>query len=415
MRVLILGGGGREHALAWKIAASPLLQKLYISPGNPGTAELGENIAGDILDPKAVLKLVQTLGIDLMVIGPEACLAAGVTDAVRAGAPGCRVLGPHRAGARLEWSKAYAKDFMNKYGIPTARHLVFSDRAAAADYLADCPLPVVVKADGLAAGKGVVVARTRTEALAARSIPPLEQPMVVEEFLSGREVSVLALTDGRRYHLLPPVRDYKALEDGDRGPNTGGMGAYSPVPGIGKDELAAIDSIAAKTLRGLLREGVEYRGIIYLGLMITGEGVKLLEYNARFGDPECQVLMSQLESDLLLYLSQAANGMLPEDPPEWSTDSACLVVACGGDYPHLPSFGLPITGIEQARAAGCLVFQAGTALIDGQLVTGGGRVLNVLGRGAGMEHARHQAYQGFAAIAFPNMRFRTDIGEGVVL
>ena len=413
MRVLIIGSGGREHALAWKISASPLCTKLFVAPGNPGTAAYGENVACDICDPAAVARLVQSLCIELLVIGPEAALASGVADAVRAEVPSCYVFGPTKAGARLEWSKAYAKNFMNKYGIPTAGHYTFAAPKEAARHLADCALPVVVKADGLAAGKGVIIAKTRREAVGAADSLPAGQAVVVEEFLEGREASVLLMTDGRRYHLMPPVRDYKALLENNLGPNTGGMGAYAPLPDLTVRDVSDIKTIAERTTFGVVSEKLDYRGIIYLGLMVTAEGVKVLEYNARFGDPECQVLMSLWQSDLLYYLAQAAKGELPSTPPAWSDNCACLVVACSGDYPYSPSRGEEITGIREAAAAGHLVFQAGAAESDGRLVTNGGRVLNVLGLQPEMAMARGEAYRGLTYLNFAGMRFRKDIGQEV--
>ncbi|MBS4055489.1 MAG: phosphoribosylamine--glycine ligase [Thermaerobacter sp.] len=415
MRVLVLGHGGREHALAWKIAASPLCTKLYIAPGNPGTADLGENVACDICDTSAVVSLVRDLAIELLVIGPEAPLASGVADAVRYEVPSCFVFGPTKAGARLEWSKAYAKTFMNKYGVPTAGHHTFSSPKDAAFHLENCALPVVVKADGLAAGKGVIIAKTRAQAVAAVGMLPLGQTVVVEEFLVGREASVLVITDGRRCHLLPPVRDYKALLENNLGPNTGGMGAYAPLSDLTARDLSEIKALAERTLAGLVDEGLDYRGIIYLGLMLTEEGVKVLEYNARFGDPECQLLMALLESDLLYYLYHAARGELPIEPPTCSEDCACLVVACGGDYPYSPSQGEVITGLAEAVAAGHLVFQAGTAEAEGHLVANGGRILNVVGRHQEMSRACQEAYQALNYLKFAGMRFRGDIGQEEVL
>jgi len=414
MRVLIIGSGGREHALAWKISASPLCTKLFIAPGNPGTAAYGENVVCDICDPAAVVSLVQSLSIELLVIGPEAALARGVADAVRAEVPSCDVFGPTKAGARLEWSKAYAKTFMNKYGIPTARHYTFAAPKEAARHLADCALPVVVKADGLAAGKGVIIAKTRAQAMSAVDSLPEEQAIVVEEFLEGSEASVLLMTDGWRYHLLPPVRDYKALLENNVGPNTGGMGAIVPLSDLTARDLGEIEAIAERTIFGLVSEKLDYRGIIYLGLMVTAAGVKVLEYNARFGDPECQVLMSLWQSDLLYYLAQAAKGELPSTPPAWSDACVCLVVACGGDYPYSPSRGEEITGLREAVAAGHLVFQAGTAEKEGKLVTNGGRVLNVLGQHQEMAMAQRAAYRGLTYLNFAGMRFRKDIGQEVV-
>jgi len=411
MRVLLLGSGAREHALAWKISASPLLGALYTAPGNPGTALLGENVACDILDPDAVTALARRLAIDLLLIGGEAPLAAGVADAVRNNYPSCLVFGPGKAGARLEWSKAYAKTFMQKYHLPTAEYQCFDTAAKAGAYLATAPLPIVVKADGLAGGKGVIIAHTRQEALAAPSLLPTTGKIIVEEFLAGREASVFVLTDGQRHQVLPATEDHKQLLDGDAGPNTGGMGAYSPLPHLNDRLQAEIEAIARHTLVGLTAEGVDYRGVIFLGLMLTAKGVNLLEFNARFGDPECQVLMAKLTSDILPYLYHAARGELELPSLRWSPDHVALVVACGADYPQSPSRGLPITGIEAAEREGAVVFHAGTALQAGRLVTDGGRILNVLGRGETLALALEQAYNGLRHISFPGMHYRRDIGR----
>lgn len=411
MRILVLGKNGREHALAWKISQSPLVTELYCSPGNPGTAQIASNVACNIINPSAVVALTKELNIDLLVIGPEDPLAAGVADAVKQHNPSCAVFGPSCAGARLEWSKAYSKGFMKKYGIPTAEYHTFTDRAAAVTYLRDCPLPIVVKADGLAAGKGVVIAYTHAQAVSAVAHLPAEQSLVVEEFLVGREVSVFAITDGESYHVLEAAEDHKQLNDGDTGPNTGGMGAYSPVDYLTPELTLAVKQILDRTLHGLKYENAEYRGVLYLGLMVKESDVKLLEYNARFGDPECQVLMSRLDSDIVPYLLGAATGQLPLAPLVWSTDAVALVVACGGEYPAQGSQGVTIRGLEQAQARGCTVFHAGTALVADQLVTNGGRILNVAGKRPKLAEALRLTYQGMKEVSFTGMHYRTDIGQ----
>lgn len=411
MRILVLGKNGREHSLVWKISQSSLVTELFCSPGNPGTAQIAANVPCDITDPHAVVALTKELNIDLLVIGPEGPLAAGVADAVKQHNLLCAVFGPSCAGARLEWSKAYSKGFMKKYGIPTAEYQTFTDRVAAVTYLSDCPLPIVVKADGLAAGKGVVIAYTHEEAVAAVAHLPAEQSLVVEEFIVGREVSVFAITDGSRYHVLEAAEDHKQLYDGDSGPNTGGMGAYSPVDYLTPELTQAVKKILDLTLHGLKEEKAEYRGLLYLGLMVMGSDVKLLEYNARFGDPECQVLMSRLDSDLVPYLLGAATGQLPLAPLVWSRDAVALVVACGGEYPAQESQGVAISGLEQAQVRGCTVFHAGTALIAGQLVTYGGRILNIVGKRPKLDEALRLAYQGMKEVSFTGMHYRTDIGQ----
>lgn len=411
MRVMILGNGAREHALAHKIAASPKLTALYTAPGNTGTALLGENITCNILDPAAVVELSLRLNLDLVVVGGEAPLEAGVADAIRQDNPPCAVFGPSRRGARLEWSKAYAKHFMDKYGLPTADYRCFTEAGPAQAYLSECSLPVVVKADGLAAGKGVAIAHTREQAKEAAALLAHHGTIIVEEFLLGREASVLVLTDGQNSHMMPPLEDHKQLCDGDEGPNTGGMGAYSPVAYWNDDLQAATAAIVASTLTGLRAEGVDYRGVIYLGLMLTNNGIKLLEFNSRFGDPECQVLLTKLDGDILPYLYDAARGELSDAPMQWSRDYVSVVVACGGEYPGAPSVDAPITGLAAAEATGCLVFHAGTALREGELVTNGGRILSVVGRGASLGGALKQAYAGLTHIHFNGMHYRRDIGR----
>lgn len=411
MRVMVLGQNGREHALAWKLAQSPNITKLYIAPGNPGTAQVGENVPCNVLNPTEVAELTKRFGIDLLIVGPEAPLERGVADEVRNLNPRCAIFGPTRAGARLEWSKAYSKGFMRKYGIPTADYSAFTDANEALVHLSHCKLPVVIKADGLAAGKGVVIAFTREQALAAPKELPQGHFLVIEEFLLGREVSIFALTDGTRHIILEAAEDHKQLLDGDHGPNTGGMGAYSPVDYLDEELILAAHSITEKTLKGLREEGADYRGVIYLGLMLTAQGVKVLEYNSRFGDPECQVLMLRMESDLLAYLYGAAQGVLPHEPIKWSKDYAALVVACGGDYPEASSRGQPIEGLEKAAQNGRLVFHAGTALQEGALVTNGGRILNVASRGETLEQALKSVYEGCREIHFERMHFRQDIGR----
>jgi len=411
MRVLVLGKNGREHALAWKIAQSPLVTKVYCAPGNPGTANIAENISCDILNPQAVVALTYELKIDLLVIGPEDPLAAGVADTVRSSNPSCAVFGPNRDGARLEWSKAYSKAFMQKYGIPTAEYMTFVNRPEAQKYLETCRLPIVIKADGLAAGKGVIIAHTREDALQAVMQLPQQQSLVIEEYLVGSEVSVFAITDGDGYHILESAEDHKQLFDGDMGPNTGGMGAYSPVKHMNPELNLAVKQILDNTMRGLKQEGIDYRGVLFLGLMLTSEGPKVLEYNARFGDPECQVLMSRLSSDVVPYLFGAAKGKLPEALPEWSSDHVALIVACGGEYPAQSSKGQVISGIEEAESMGCTVFHAGTAIQDNLLVTNGGRILNVVAKHTSLAGTLELAYKGIAKVSFAGMHYRKDIGQ----
>jgi len=416
MNVLLLGSGGREHALAWKLAQSPLLAKLFAAPGNPGIAEHAQIVALDAADHRAVVDFCRRHAIELVVIGPEAPLVDGLADNLRA--TGFAVFGPNKAAAQLEGSKGYTKDLCARYGIPTARYCRASDRLAAEAALEDFPLPVVIKADGLAAGKGVIIAATPEEAQAALGemfdggFGGAGEAVVIEEFLEGEEASFFALTDGMTVLPFGNAQDHKRVGDGDTGPNTGGMGAYSPAA-IVTPEVAqrVMREIVVPTVRAQAERGAPYSGILYAGLMLTAEGPKLIEYNVRFGDPECQVLMMRLEGDLLPLMLATARGRLAEaEAPRFAKDAALTVVMAANGYPGTPERGGAIAGIAEAEAEGASVFHAGTILEDGRLVANGGRVLAVTARGASVAEARERAYAALDRIDFPSGFCRRDIG-----
>ncbi|HEX7751642.1 MAG TPA: phosphoribosylamine--glycine ligase [Novosphingobium sp.] len=422
MNILLLGSGGREHALAWKLAQSRLLSgsgdKLYAAPGNPGIAEHAKLVALDVTDHAATVTFCEAHRIGLVVIGPEAPLVDGLADSLRgAGFP---VFGPSRLAARLEGSKGFTKDLCTRANIPTAGYARVASADAARVALARFGVPVVIKADGLAAGKGVTVAMTREEADAAVDdifagrFGEAGAEAVVEEFLEGEEASFFALTDGSTIVPFGSAQDHKRVGDGDTGPNTGGMGAYSPAPVLTPLlEGEAIERIVAPTVRAMKDEGMPYVGVLYAGLMLTRDGVKLIEYNARFGDPECQVLMSRLESDLgELLLACAENRLAAIAPPRFSPDTALTVVIAAEGYPDTPRKGGRIDGIPAAEVGGAKVFHAGTALGgDGVLTASGGRVLNVTARGPSVRSAQAQAYAAVDAIDFPEGFCRRDIGQ----
>ncbi|WP_066591692.1 phosphoribosylamine--glycine ligase [Sphingomonas pruni] len=412
MNVLLIGSGGREHGLAWKLAQSPLLTKLYAAPGNPGIAESAELVAIDVTDHDAVVDFCRTHLVELVVVGPEAPLVAGIGDDLRAA--GFAVFGPDKAPAQLEGSKAFTKALCDRANIPTAGYRAVHSLEEARAALAAFGAPVVVKADGLAAGKGVIVAMTTAEAEDAVEALFAEPgaSAVIEEFLEGEEVSLFVLTDGRAMVAFGSAQDHKRVGDGDTGPNTGGMGAYSPARVLTPDlEAQALREIVAPTIATLAAEGMPYSGVLYAGLMLTADGPKLIEYNARFGDPECQVLMMRLDSDLLPLLLAIAQGRLAEAPvPVFSDDVALTVVMAAAGYPGTPETGGAIGGIDAAEQAGAKVFQAGTKLVDGRLVAAGGRVLAVTARGEDVRTAQDAAYRAVDAIDFPTGFCRRDIG-----
>ncbi len=412
MRVLVVGSGAREHALAWKIAQSPALTRLVCAPGNPGTATLATNRPLVAEDPQAVTALARDERADLVVVGPELPLSRGVADALRR--VGIPVFGPDAAAAHLEASKAFAKDVMASAGVPTAAHRTFDNARAAEDY-ARTRGRLVVKADGLAAGKGVVVAGSAEEAVQAiRELSALGAAgsrLVLEEALEGEELSVIALADGERYVLLPPAQDHKRLLDGDLGPNTGGMGAVSPSPLLDERGLEAVgETVIAPVLQEMARRGHPFTGALYAGLMLTPSGVRVLEFNARFGDPEAQVLVLQLAEDLLPLLHACARGTLVPRTLDVAPGASVGVVLASAGYPGTPRTGLPITG-TLGLAAGTHIFHAATAVVEGELVTAGGRVLTVCARGASLDEARRAVYGAVSRIHFDGMQLRHDIGE----
>jgi phosphoribosylamine--glycine ligase len=411
MNVLLLGSGGREHALAWKLAASPLLTKLYAAPGNPGVAQEAECVALDVADHGAVAAFCGEKKIDLVVVGPEAPLVAGLADDLRAA--GIRVFGPSKAAAQLEGSKGFTKDLCARYAIPTAAYRRFSDAAAARAYVEAQGVPIVVKADGLAAGKGVTVATTVEEALAAVDAclagPGAE--LVIEECLFGEEVSFFCLCDGKTALPFGSAQDHKRVGDGDTGPNTGGMGAYSPASIMTPDITArTMREIIEPTLKGMTEMGAPFVGVLFAGLMLTADGPKLIEYNTRFGDPECQVLMLRLKDDLLVLLNAAADGQLSHMSARWRDEAALTVVMAAKGYPGTPLRGTVIRGLDAAAAAGAEIFHAGTALEDGRIVANGGRVLNVTATGRTVREAKDKAYAAIAKIDWPEGFCRSDIG-----
>jgi phosphoribosylamine---glycine ligase len=397
VKVLLVGSGGREHALAWKLAQAPGLTALHAAPGNPGIAALGDCHPVRADDAEALLGLARSLDADLAVIGPEAPLVAGVADALRRS--GVRVFGPGRAAARIEGSKSFAKDVMAAAGVPTAE--TFSVARP----------PCVVKVDGLAAGKGVFVCETAAQLDGAlRAASAFEGPIVIEELLAGDEVSVFALCDGQRVVPLAPAQDFKRIGDGDTGPNTGGMGAFSPVPGLGPMEVAElVEKIHRPVIDELARRGAPFIGVLFAGLMLTKSGPKVLEFNARFGDPETQSILPRLGGDLLGALAAAAGGDLDGVELAISERAAVSVVLAADGYPERADAGTTINGIEDAEAAGALVFHAGTALRGERLVTNGGRILSVTGTGATVAEARERAYDGCGRIRFDGMQYRRDI------
>jgi phosphoribosylamine--glycine ligase len=418
MKVLLVGGGGREHALAWKLAASPLVDALYAAPGNPGIARHARCLPIESNAHGELVAFAERERIDFTVVGPEIPLVAGLAD--RFAERGLLALGPSAQAARLEGSKAFAKGLMRDHGIPTAAFATFSDRAAALRYCREIGPPLVVKADGLAAGKGAIVCRTLADAAQAveqlmeqRVFGQAGATVVIEEFLSGQEVSFFVVANGEEGLALGAAQDHKAVFDGDRGPNTGGMGAYSPVPFFGPAEAATVmTSIATPTIEALAKEGAGYHGILYVGLMLTAAGPKVVEFNCRFGDPECQVLMPSLTSDLLPLLLAAARGDELPEAVDWTGDASVCVNLASPGYPNAYPTGLPIAGIEAAEALpGIRVFHAGTAERDGRLVTAGGRVLGVTATAPALGEAISRAYEAIARIRFDGMHYRTDIGR----
>ena len=418
MKVLVIGGGGREHSLVWKLAQSPRVAKVYCAPGNGGIGAIAELAP---IGPEEIDKLAQFAEreqINLTVAGPELPLTLGIADLFRK--RGLRLFGPDREAARLEGSKGFTKEMLRENRIPTAAFATFSDAASARKYLAGRKPPYVIKADGLAAGKGVLISATRAEAEAAvddilirRAFGAAGERVVIEEFLEGEEASFMVLTDGERILPLASSQDHKRVFEGDRGPNTGGMGAYSPAPVVtGEVQRRVMEEILRPLLQGLGKRGIRYRGVLYVGLMITGDGPKVLEFNARFGDPECQPLMLRLKSDLAPLLEATIDGKLGEVQAEWTEDTAVCVVMCAAGYPGAYEKGKEIQGLERLKDwKRGVVFHAGTTKQAGRCFTSGGRVLGVTALGNTVQEAVREVYQAVGQIEWDGMHYRKDIAQ----
>lgn len=417
MKVLVIGNGGREHAICWKLHQSPLVTKIYCCPGNAGTAEIAENIKVDPDVIEEIADFAEQNRIDLTVVGPEAYLAQGTVDYFQM--RGLKVYGPNLEAARLESSKAFAKEFMNKYRIPTARSQVFTVPEAAKEYIRETGAPIVVKADGLAAGKGVVVAfdletalRAIDDMMVAKIFGQSGAAVIIEEYLDGEEASLLAFCDGNEAVPMLPVQDHKRVGDGDTGPNTGGMGTYTPTTAFTPEiKERVIREILTPTIQGMKAEGTPFVGTLFLGLMLTKNGPKVIEYNVRFGDPETQVLLPLLESDLAQIFSDCIDGILKPESVRWKKDTtAVCVVAASGGYPGRYETGKPIQGLEKVKNS--LVFHAGTKFnFNGDVVTAGGRVLNLVHLGENIAAAINGAYRDLKLISFEGMYYRKDIGK----
>lgn len=413
MKILVIGSGGREHTLVWKLAQSPKITKIYCAPGNPGIASIAECIPIKVTDIEGLLEFALKEAFDLSFVGPETPLVAGIVDSFEEA--GLKILGPNAKAARLEGSKAFAKELMTKYQIPTGQFKVFTLPKAAKEYIREIGVPCVVKMDGLAAGKGVVVAQDLETAFQAVDSFLLaesrgENQLLIEEFLEGEEVTVMAFSDGKTVKPMVWAQDHKRIYDGDQGPNTGGMGAYSPT-GLENPQLkeAIYREILLPTVNAMAQEGHPYKGILYAGLILTENGPKVLEYNARFGDPECQVVLPRLETDLMEIAEKIIAGNLDSIEINWTEKSAVCVIMASGGYPGEFPVGYPITGLENV-APDTIVFQAGTAKKEGGLVTAGGRVLGVTALGHSLEEAIDKAYTGVDQIRFTNRHCRVDIG-----
>ncbi len=414
MNILVIGSGGRENALYWKLSESPQTEQIYAIPGNPG---MGASAAIALDDHAAILRFAKEHEIRLVVVGPEVPLMNGLVDELEAA--GIRAFGPRANAAEIEGSKSFAKDLMKKYGIPTARYEVFTAAEPARAYIRQEGAPIVVKADGLAAGKGVIVAMTEQEALDAvdaimedHSFGDAGARVVIEEFMEGEEASLLAFTDGTTIRPMISAQDHKRAYDGDRGPNTGGMGTYAPAPVMTPEMTErAVEEILKPTIAAMAKEGRVYRGCLYLGLMVTADGPKVVEFNARFGDPETQVVLPLLDSDLVAIMCACADGTLADVPIRWKDGAAVCVVLASGGYPGHYEKGQEIHGLADAEAMGALVFHAGTAMKDGKLVTNGGRVLGVVGRGADISSAVDAAYAAATKISFKDAYYRKDIAH----
>ena len=416
MKVLVVGNGGREHAIAWKLSQSPLVSELYVAKGNAGLWEIAKKVDISPTDVEALAEFASKEGIDFTVVGPEAPLVAGIVDEFEK--KGLKIFGPSKEASQLEGSKAFAKKFMEKYEVPTAHYSVFDDFDRAVRYVKDVGAPVVVKADGLAAGKGAVVCFSEDQALKTLenfmkkgALGGAGRRVVIEEFLEGEEASYIVMVNGDRYVPLPTSQDHKRLLDGDRGPNTGGMGAYSPTPVIdGEMERRIREEVIERTLDGLKREGIFFRGFLYAGLMITSEGPKVLEFNVRLGDPEAQPILMRVRGDFLRMLLDFYEGkdVGIEEDPRWALD---VVIASRG-YPEKPEKGKVIEGLDEVKSLrDVVIFHAGTTVKDGKVVTNGGRVLNVCAYGDTLKEAKERAYEAVSKIHFEGMHYRKDIGD----
>jgi len=418
MKVLVVGGGGREHALVWKIAQSPLVTKVFCAPGNPGIGQLAENVPIKVDELERLLDFARSEGIGLTVVGPEQPLSMGIVDLFEK--EGLKIFGPRKDAAIIEASKAFSKDLMQKYGVPTAAYGVFTEVEPAEAFIDRTGVPIVVKADGLAAGKGVIIAQTRQEAVAAvrdmlsgNAFGSAGARVVIEEFLTGEEASFLAITDGTNIIPLASAQDHKAIFDGDKGPNTGGMGAYSPAPVVTPAvHEQAMAEVLRRTVDGMAAEGRPYRGVLYAGLMVKEGRVRTLEFNARFGDPECQPLLMRMKSDIVPVLLAVAEGDLAGRTIEWHDKAAVCVVMASEGYPGDYRTGDEISGLDKAAELDdVFVFHAGTAAKEGRCVTSGGRVLGVTALGETVRQAIEQAYRGAERITWPGVQYRTDIGK----
>ena len=421
MRVLLIGNGGREHALAWKLAASPRVTGLFVAPGNPGTAQVADNVPIAVSDFKQIVRFAKDNAIRLVVIGPEDPLACGLTDVLQDA--GIRVFGPSKAAAQIEADKWFAKEIMRHQAVPTAEARSFTDPVAAEDFVRTRGGPLVVKAAGLAKGKGVSVCQRTEEALEAiatimrdKAFGDAGARVVIEEKMNGPECSILAFVDRRNIYLMESAQDHKAVEDGDGGPMTGGMGAYSPTPVVTESMLRDIErQILVPVVDGLLRDGIEYKGVLYAGLMLTPNGPKVLEFNCRFGDPETQPLMMRLQSDLLEAMLAVVEGRLDKVTLKWDPRPALSVVAASKGYPGKYATDFPISGIAEADAVQDVkVFQAGTKQMGDQIVTDGGRVLAVTALGNTIAQAQKRAYEAMSLIHFDGMHYRKDIGHWAI-
>lgn len=420
MKILVVGSGGREHALAWKLKQSPGCHRIFCAPGNAGTAELGENVAIPASDLPALVRFARENDIGLTVVGPDDPLAAGIVDLFEG--EGLRIFGPSKSAARLESSKIFAKELMRKNGIPTARAAIFREQEAAAAFLKESRFPIVIKADGLALGKGVIVVRDVSEGLAAvdammneRRFGEAGRRLLIEECLTGSECSLHALVDGKNFRMLATARDHKRAHDDDTGPNTGGMGAFSPADNFGAELQAQFDrEVMRPLLQGLSESGIEFRGLLFPGLMITEEGPRVLEFNCRFGDPETQAILPRLKSDLLELIDATIDGTLDRTAIAWDERAAVTVVLASGGYPDKYEVGKPITGLETAWPQAVHIFHAGTRRENGAVVTAGGRVLAVTALGETIADARAEAYKAVAKIHFEGCHYRRDIALGAV-